>query len=363
MAKVARTRTAFCSISAQPDNLGDIAIRQALVDLVEGSGTALCIYTGRMPASYLQAFDLPPTARVITSQRSFLLAFLGACLRRRAHLIFAPGPFAARGGVNLLKSIASLANVLAARASGGAVVSLGRAIRGSNRSDLAVLRITIKAMNLFVARDSLTSSVVGLPVEMAPDLALRDVAEPVAGSPRRYVVLSLRGDRPANHRLVEQVVSETRAAGLVPIFVTQVRRDETNHRELADQYGAELCSWTSESHSEQFDRIEAVYREAHTVFSDRLHAIIFGLRHFALPIALKHSDADKITPTLGHLVTLRAQDSAAGSLGSPLIEDSDLARGRLEADVLAASQRLRLLFDRVGSLIGTPDTTTRGGTS
>ncbi|MGD8194337.1 hypothetical protein ACEXQB_007560 [Herbiconiux sp. P18] len=348
---IPRSRTAFCSISAQPDNLGDIAIRQAVIDLIDASGTPLCIYTGGMPASYLQAFELPASARIITSQGRFLLAFLSACLRRRAHLVFAPGPFAARGGTNLLKSFASLANVIAARASGGVVVSLGRAIRGTNRADLAILRATIKAMNLFVARDSLTPSVVRLAVETAPDLALHDIAEGGARD-RRYVVLSLRGDRPTNHALVAQVVEEAREAGLHPIFVTQVRRDETKHQELASQYGTEICSWTDESHSEQFTRIEAVYSQAHTVFSDRLHAIIFGLRYFALPIAFRHSDADKITPTLGHLIQLRVQQSDAAALNGPLVDDADSERARLESDVMSASQQLKELFGRVASLLG-----------
>lgn len=345
-------RIAFCSIAAQPDNLGDIAIRQAVVDLIQTAGCPMVIYTGAMPTSYLRAFRVPESAQIVASQRRFLATFVRACFRRRAHLFFAPGPFAARGGTNILRSIASLANVIAVRASGGHAITLGRAIRGSNAFDLAITRMSIRAMSLFVSRDVLTEEIVRLPVETAPDLALSGVTES-GTTARRSVVISLRGDREPNHQLLQQVVAEARANDLVPVFVTQVKRDDAGHTALAAQYGAELCGWTDQSHSEQLERIESVYATAHTVFSDRLHAIIFGLRNFAYPIALRHSGADKVTPTLAHLVNLRTQASSASQLDDPLVQLDEDRRGELAIDVLKASATLDSLFARVGAMIST----------
>ncbi|MCS5723247.1 polysaccharide pyruvyl transferase family protein [Herbiconiux sp. CPCC 203407] len=345
-----RQRTVFCSISAQPDNLGDIAIRQALLDLFKRAGNPIVVFTGGMPASYLGAFDLPSTATVVTSQGAFIRSFLGACLRRRAHLVFAPGPFAAKGGRNLVKSLASLGNVVLTRASGGAVVSLGRAIRGSNRLDLRILRSSVRLMNLFVARDVLSPGILRLPVEVAPDLALSGIPASPAHTERSYVVISLRGDRPINRDVLADVVDQTREAGLVPVFVTQVRRDDENHRMLAAEFDAEICDWTTESHAEQFERIERIYSKAHTVFSDRLHAVIFGLRHVAFPIAYRHDGADKITPTLAHLLPLKVQDSHEKHL-SVRISEPESSRNRLEAAVLKSSADLERVFERVIRLL------------
>ncbi|MFB2580910.1 polysaccharide pyruvyl transferase family protein [Herbiconiux sp. P15] len=345
-----RQRAIFCSISAQPDNLGDIAIRQALLNLFGRAGNPIVVFTGGMPASYLDAFELPADSRIVTSQSGFIRAFVAACLRRNAHLVFAPGPFAAKGGKNALKSLVSLGNVALTRASGGQVVSLGRAIRGSNKLDLAILRRSVRWMSLCVARDVLTPEILGMPVEVAPDLALAEIAAPAPETERTYVVISLRGDRPINRPLISQVVSQARAAGLTPVFVTQVRRDDENHGILAEEFDAEFCSWTDESHSEQFARIERYYSKAHSVFSDRLHSVIFGLRHIAFPIAYRHDGADKITPTLAHLLPLRVQDSKSAELAVDIAEP-EAKRAELQTAVLRASRELDGVFTKVIGLL------------
>ncbi|WP_374945574.1 hypothetical protein, partial [Agreia sp.] len=151
-------RSVYCSIAAQWDNLGDIAIRQTSIDWLADAGVPLVIFTGSMPPDYVRAFTLPKSARLVSSRSLFAVSLVGACLRRRAHLLFAPGPFQIRSGrASVAKSLVNLGNILAVRASGGRVVALGRAIRGRAQPSFAIERFALARFAYFVVRDHVSS--------------------------------------------------------------------------------------------------------------------------------------------------------------------------------------------------------------
>ena len=75
------TKDVFCTIAAQEDNLGDIEIRQRMLDLVSHPDVRLHISRGRMSDSYVAAFDLPPGSRVYRSRLRQGLALVGSVLR------------------------------------------------------------------------------------------------------------------------------------------------------------------------------------------------------------------------------------------------------------------------------------------
>ena len=335
-------RSVYCSIAAQWDNLGDIAIRQTAIDWLADAGIPLVVFTGSMPPDYVQAFSLPESARLVSSQKSFALSLLGASFTRRAHLLFAPGPFQIRPGrAAVVKSLINLGNVLAVRASGGRAFALGRAIRGRAQPSFAIERFALGRFDYFVVRDNVSSAAIGRTLLSAPDMAFGQSLEAIAPRERRYFAISLRGDRVANVPLLQKVIDEARSASLEPIFVTQVRRDDPQHRDLATRFGAEICEWGDRSHSEQLERVSNIYAASHSVLSDRLHALIFAVRRSALPIGLLHPNSDKLTSTLEDVIPIRFLDSSASTPSAPLDLDEDgSARSALESAVQGAQAEL-----------------------
>lgn len=346
-------RLMYCSIAAQWDNLGDIAIRQTSIDWLAEAGIPLVVYTGSMPDDYVHAFSLPESARLVKSSKSFALSFLGACFRRRAHLLFAPGPFQIRTGrAALLKSLINLGNIVAVHASGGRAVALGRAIRGRSQPSFAVERFALARMDYFVVRDNVSAAVIGRSLTSAPDMAFGQSLEPIAPRERRYVAISLRGDRVVNVELLGELIEEARSASLEPIFVTQVHRDDSQHQRLAAKFGAEVCEWGDRSHSEQLQRVMNVYAASHSVVSDRLHALIFAVRRSALPIGLHHPQSDKLTSTLQGVVPITFLESDSTSLSSPFDRDEKgTAREALDAAVEKARIELNSIRTDVVRLV------------
>lgn len=158
----------------------------------------------------------------------------------------------------------------------------------------------------YSVRDGDSESALGFSVEVLPDLAF--AAHPTASNTlgpdagRSFVALSFRADDAPNEKLVEKLVREIRHDGLVPIFVTQVRRDDRRHQEFAKAFDAEVLDWPdARPHSEQLKRVRKIYRESAFVVSNRLHALIFGIESGAHAVEADTSGRRKIETTLGSL--------------------------------------------------------------
>jgi hypothetical protein len=348
-----KSRKIFCSIAAQHDNLGDIAIRQTAIEWLDDESRKLVIYTGNMPRQYIEAFDLPTSALLISSGRKFAIAFLVACAKRNAHLVFAPGPFQIRPGRRaLMKAVANLGNVLMVRASGGRAIAIGRAVRGKAQPGLALERLIISLVDLFIVRDVTSTNAVGRPLRTAPDMAFGQRLAEITVPARPYIAVSLRGDRPTKPELIETLIKMIRTSGHEPIFVTQVMRDNEQHVALAAQFGAELCSWTTESHSHQLRKVDGVYAASEAVISDRLHSLIFGMRRGATPIGLERIGSDKLSSTLGHLVPLTLLDPERDiTPGDFALDFGGQMRGDIEESVATAQRVLSSVKRDVRALI------------
>lgn len=335
-----KLRTVFLSVSAQPDNLGDIAIRQAGIDLV--GGLPIVAYAGGMPASYLNAIDFPPGTRVTTSPFAFVGSLIRAVLGRRAHLMLAPGPHALTKGVGHFKALATLMAAVGVRASGGSVLAVGQSIRGTGAIGQRLQFAIARQCAVFAARDLLSSQVLDAPVDRCPDLALGISREARDGN---RVVLSFRGDRHLDDDWMGELVKRLRDDSLDPVFVTQVKRDDAQHRRWAALLSVDLVAWNDRAHREQMTRVQAAMAESVSVVSDRLHAVIFGLQVGATPVVVLRNEPDKVVTTLADLVPLQLIDPsqplgpylnwrAAGELRSEL--DLALASARRDLDELGA---------------------------
>lgn len=340
-------RTVFLSISAQPDNLGDIAIRQVGLELI--GGAPIVAYAGGMPASYVEAFDFPPGTLVVTSRLNFMSFFLGHLVRRRAHFMFAPGPHVLPHGIGHLKALATLLMVVVVRGTGGSVVSVGQSIRGNGAWGKRIQLALAQRCEVFATRDLESSRVLGAAVDQCPDLALGVSRTGRAGD---RVVLSFRGDRHLDDEWVAGLVRRLRDDGLNPVFVTQVERDDEQHRRWASQLGVDVVAWGDHAHASQMARVHSAMAESVSVVSNRLHAVIFGLQVGATPVVVLRTNPDKVVTTLGDLMPLQVLDPTLALGTSPDWRATGRRRSELDHGLATARHDLHGLGARIGAAFG-----------
>ncbi|WP_130176341.1 polysaccharide pyruvyl transferase family protein [Cryobacterium sp. SO1] len=300
-------RTVFYSVAAQWDNLGDIEIRNAALGWIRATDSDVIAFAGTMPPAYLEAFDIDERVRFVTNPVQYQALLWQYLVRRRASIVFAPGPQVFGPSIRAIsKSLINLANVAAVRSSGGAVLAVGRSLRGHGRVARRVEAAVVAMFQLYVVRDTRSAQVLGEELAGAPDLAFAHTfsdAATVRG--RTNVVISLRGDRPIAVDGLRVVVGHLRDRGLTPVLVTQVKRDDDRHRALGRELDVPTVLWGNHSHAEQLERARIAYAQAGAVLSNRLHALIFGIQHGAAPIAVLDRGSDKLTSTLRPWVDLR----------------------------------------------------------
>lgn len=349
-------RTIFASINAQPDNLGDIEIRQTLLGWLLDTSAPITLFAGTMPAGYLAAFDLPDRVRVLRSPVEFQLALLRRVASRRASIVFAPGPQVfGLHPAGLLKSLLNLVNVSLVRASGGQAIAVGRSLRGTGRLPRSLERMLVSRFSVFAVRDDRSAIAVGLPLEVCPDLAFAHTGAVTV--PKSTAVISLRSDRAVNLTLLGAAIEACTAAGLTVRFVTQVQRDDAQHERLAAQFGVEAVLWGDKSHTEQFAAVHDAHARARIVLSNRLHALILGVQHEALPVALVEPSNDKLMSTLRPWINVTQMSTARDDVGT--LEDllqmpADLARERLRYEAGRTRSALEALEGRLRAALSPP---------
>lgn len=301
----------YYSVAAQDDNLGDLVIRRIVLDwLLSAAPHRIVVFTGTMSADYLNALPANSRVRYVRGASAFELQLLRSCLARRAHLIFAPGPEAVADRPALvLKLFANLANVFMVHTGGGAVLAIGRALRGNGRLAARLLRAVVGLSKLYVVRDWQSGETIGVSLRAAPDVGLA-LAVPSTVSTRSRVAISLRGDHPVAASWFERLIGDVRGLGLEPVLVTQVRRDDAQHIALGKQHDVEVVAWGALSHAAQLERVLTAYATARAVVTDRLHAAIFGFVAGAAPIA---SRAGKVVETLARVLPLPVVETHGGA--------------------------------------------------
>ncbi|MBD5785277.1 polysaccharide pyruvyl transferase family protein [Cellulosimicrobium terreum] len=335
---------AFCSVVAQEDNLGDVVIRREMVEWLVGACDRVYAYAGSLEPSYVAALELGDRVVVVRSAARFQAGLVRAVLTPSVVpvLTFAPGPALLVGSLRALaRETVNLVNVLLVRAGNGRVLTLGRSVRGSSRPARALERSSFRAHDLYVARDEVTRSILGAGVVVAPDLALATIDDAGEDAQHRSrLVLSFRGDRQVDDRLFADLLDVARRLGLEPVLVTQVARDDAQHRRLARHHEVAHLGWDGTGHHEQLEQVGAVMRQTEVVVSDRLHALVLGARAGAVVAPVVHDRVDKLTATLAAVPTGPARSELSGALLAlgiaPVVVDAAAARAtllRVRADV------------------------------
>ncbi|MBY4225578.1 glycosyltransferase [Rhodococcus fascians] len=297
-------RKVFISISAAPGNIGDIYIRREVINILSVGIPDVCgvVYVGRMPDSYVDAFDLRHNWKTTTSYVNFLLQFAIACLSNRAVMVMAPGPAHLGGGVKSLVKHGCVAALMAiTRLSGNAVLTVGRAVRGANLLGRSVEKLIIQFSNVYIVRDTLSAQIMkSSKVQVLPDIAFASARRGLGDqSNRKYGVISLRYDRLVEDKALDDLVAKIRDAGRTPIFVVQVQEDGLSCKQHAKRLGVEILDWPEgRSHARQEEAVFSIYEKSAVVVSDRLHALIFGALSGAVPIMVARVGDDKLHTTL-----------------------------------------------------------------
>lgn len=296
----------MASISAQPDNLGDIEIRrQALKHAAQNTHQQI-FWAGNMPDSYVYAFDLPDGSLVFRRPISFVGATLKALTLNRLRLVIAPGPAVLIDSMpRLFKQLALTAFATSVRLGGGHVISIGRAFTGRSKISRRLEYLLSRLCLHYSVRDSGSEASLGFPVLRVPDVGF---SRPIFGlgseGRRGATAVSLRNDSDLSLPRMDSFIRKLRIKGLEPIFVTQVRRDDELHVALAKRYGAEVVRWEGADHNAQFDLVDATLSQCKYIASNRLHSLVFGLTRGAIPVELRLGSSRKIVETLGHLGVL-----------------------------------------------------------
>jgi glycosyltransferase involved in cell wall biosynthesis len=337
----ARDRVVYYSINAQWDNLGDIEIRNTALEWIRKSGSRTVAFVGAMPEGYIDTFDIDLSVEWERNSVRYQVRLWKSILTRRASIVFAPGPqvFGPRWR-SMVKSMVNFANVTGVRLSGGKVLAVGRSLRGRGALAARLESAIVDTFQMFVVRDTRSAEVLGRNLLNAPDLAFEHTG--VVAHRRDLAVISLRGDRAIDSVALGLVVQQLAAQGLTPVLVTQVRRDDDQHKLLAETLGIRALLWDGHSHVEQMRLVRETYAQAQVVVSNRLHALIFGMQSNAVPVAVLDVGSDKLTSTLQPWVTLHHTPANFATLdGEPWSQiDLESDSQRLSGDLNSARAAL-----------------------
>jgi polysaccharide pyruvyl transferase WcaK-like protein len=239
-----------------------------------------------MTDTYVDAFDFPEKSLVYSSRLRWGVAFAWALAKGRASFVFPPGPYPLTSRRAAFRSRVSALIAGAVRARGGASITAGKSVRGNDARAVRAERALVTRSSLYVVRDLLSSEALGVPLRHAPDIALLEEPSTSDSGQRRVVSLSVRYDRILDTRVLGDIVAWAATVGLDVTLVSQVRRDDKQHGELARSHGLDAVLWESATHRDHTERVKAAYRASALVITDRLHAAIFGINEGAVPVAI-----------------------------------------------------------------------------
>lgn len=349
------TRPVFVSVRAQEGNLGDLVIRKYVTDLAVNSECELHVLAEGVPAGFLDALQLPAGAVVYESFGGWLGSLIRACLRQKPALVFTPGPqtLSMRLGP-VAHQVLSVVLAALLKIAGGDTMKVGRAFSGRARCAIFLEKVLARFSSVFTVRDFASAELLGLSQEaVLPDVAfgstvdgfISDEGLARISNDRNYVAMAFRGDRPIDREALSGFIATAQGRGFEPVFVTQVRSDETLHKQLSAALGVPIVSWEpSVDHRDQLQRVVAVYQQSVAVVSNRLHGAIFGMQCGAVPVGWQVGSDSKLAKTL---VPLGLEKWVFSDQNPPTVHD--LLDRSFIAPVLIARKRARLASQDLAS--------------
>lgn len=312
----------FMSLVAQEDNLGDLVIRRQVLQYAAATGARIHLLAAGMPKGFIEPFGLSDQEILYWSKSTFTRSMIRQAFRRRVTLILSPGPeHLAPGWKGWLQILGQIGRTLFLRCFGGRIVALGRSVLGvKSKWRILAARLSARLTNVYFARDHASVAALRSPVvKFAPDVAFDlQVSPSVVPVTRPLAALSFRREGGPRVDDLKHLVEELESRGLQPILVSQVRRDDSVHAELAAAAGCDAVLWGAHSHGDQLDRVHEIYSRSKVVVSNRLHALIFGAVNGASPLPYGGNDMSKPLATVGPVLSVRAIQSDMSDLVAAL---------------------------------------------
>jgi len=279
----------FHTIVGQYENIGDAMHRRVLVEWL-GKSADMHVYVGAAPDSFLDAINIDSNHHILYRSVS---SWLRGCLSASAEdaFVFTSGQMRLRPK-RLLGELALFPFVWRMKRQGVAVLRIG----------VEALPHAVLSPSLFnsfirhtecVWRDEKSREIFSCGT-VIPDLAFKEFND--SGKRGDVLAVSMRGDRKyPSQKWFSLVRHIARIHELRPVTLTQVRRDSHRNAEIASELGCDHVDWSSNvSHVVQEKRLNAVYCEASVVLSDRLHVLIAGANHHAVPISPQSEYNEKV---------------------------------------------------------------------
>lgn len=314
--------------SGQEDNIGDVVLRRTMFDELRKRGT-LHVFLGPASAEFVAALALSPEDVVYHEKPAWRSALWRSIRRGRGTwFVDKPGELIL-GRRYLLAQLRMVPASIAIRLQRGKVLRLGLGQRRPVPGLTPVYRWLFGLSNVVAWRDADTYATFRLG-EVMPDWGFAERGSTEVDG-RNLLVLSYRSDKPSlTPTLISAVKDAARSHGLQIAVVTQVGRDSSRSRELAEKLDAELVDWPEgRSHDEQEQLLRSVYRRSALVLSDRLHVLIVAMTEGAVPLALSLGPNYKIGrhfDAIGYAdVSAPVNDGEAASVSTAIASALDRA--------------------------------------
>jgi len=283
----------FVPVVGQFTNVGDAMHRRELLSWLKEVGT-LHVYVGSAPKVFVDALDLPNTAKIYTNLFGWLWKLMWSPFGK-THFVFNPGEITV-GVKRLLFECLLLPFEWGVKMKRGKVLRVGiAAVSNAVINYRSLWRFVLKQSDKIYWRTNDSKKMFGFG-EVIPDLAFFTPKFKPGTDKRNILVVSMRGDRPEPGSNWIAAVKEFAIRKNFQIaIVSQVRMDNDRGSYLAEQFGATTYLWDDKvGHVEQEKIVREVYRKTQLVISDRLHVLIAAITDGALPSVILTRPSDKI---------------------------------------------------------------------
>lgn len=282
----------FVHPGGQDDNLGDSALRAALLVALRRSSTRLHVHLDAQSSDYVAGLPLGDLDVLYEDRRAWLDA--SARSDGSAFVVNA-------GEINpqVRKSFPSAARATELRAvaaRGGVVIAAGLGIKHPRVAEHVRFSRTLRDAAVVSWRDRESRDAADFG-DVAPDWAFALGADPknwLHPDKRHFLAVTLRFDRPwPDDRWFDEVRRLATRTTTRVITVAQVARDAPLAVRLADALNGEYLVAPSTRHDDMNAHVRGVYSRSLAVVSDRAHALIMGATEGAVPLGTA-ADPQKI---------------------------------------------------------------------
>ncbi|WP_162903767.1 polysaccharide pyruvyl transferase family protein [Leucobacter sp. wl10] len=290
---------AYLWLTGHVRNVGDSMLRRPLADLYRETGP-ISVWSGAPGSGYEKGLRITNAE----SARSFLawaLEFTLAAIRGKPTFVFNAGEFGVTKAYFF--GLLALAPALAlASAKGSNIIWAGAGVKELRRYFMWPFKTLAKRADVLLWRDVTSTGLMGRG-DIMPDWGFglgpggekASTIKDVSIAARRYIAISLRGDRQQpSQEWIEAVGRLALRVNRKLICVVQVEDDEQMAQYVANRLNAEVVAWGDSNHWEQERRIRLTYSQAVLTLSDRLHGLIIAATEGSIPLGWCEATTPKV---------------------------------------------------------------------